>query len=185
MKLAGEQSGYFTAAQALRLGFSYQAQKFHVDRGNWVRVDRGLFRIPEWPISEDDQLVRWTLWSRGQAVVSHATALSAHGLGDVNPTRLHFSVPPDFHRKAEGLVLHLQRTPESELEDHGGYRISTPSRAIAECAADGMSQEILDGAVADALAAGRVTRRQLRATAAEFGPRAELGVERALQAAAR
>jgi hypothetical protein len=44
--LAFGQAGYFTAAQAVDLGYSYQAQKHHVDNGNWLRIDRGLFHCP-------------------------------------------------------------------------------------------------------------------------------------------
>jgi hypothetical protein len=44
-RLAAGQAGFFTAAQALGLGYSYQAQKYHVDHGNWVRVDRGIFVV--------------------------------------------------------------------------------------------------------------------------------------------
>jgi predicted transcriptional regulator of viral defense system len=185
MRLAAGQRGYFTAAQAREVGYSYQAQKFHADHGNWVRVDRGLFRIPEWPVSDDDQLVRWTLWSRDRAVVSHATALAVHGLGDVDPARVHLSVPRTFRSQAQLVVLHRQPVPEDQSEDHGGYRVSTAARAVAECAEAGLSQELIDGAVAEALAQGRVTRRWLRAIAAELGLRAELGVERALQAVPR
>ena len=45
--LASEQAGYFTAAQAKSLGYSYQAQAHHVGAGNWLRVNRGLFRLAE------------------------------------------------------------------------------------------------------------------------------------------
>lgn len=38
--VAFAQAGYFTAAQALSIGYSYQAQKYHADHGNWVRVQR-------------------------------------------------------------------------------------------------------------------------------------------------
>jgi predicted transcriptional regulator of viral defense system len=185
MRVAAGQRGYFTAAQAREVGYSYQAQKFHADHGNWVRVDRGLFRIPEWPVSDDDQLVRWALWSRGRAVVSHATALAVHGLGDVDPARVHLSVPRTFRSQAELVVLHRQPVPEDQSEDHGGYRVSTAARAVAECAEAGLSQELIDGAVVEALAQGRVTRRWLRAIAADLGLRAELGIERALQAVPR
>src|SRR5215469_4387689 len=85
LALAARQSGYFTAAQARDVGYAYAAQKFHADHGNWLRIDRGLFRLPEWPMDEHDSLVRWALWARGKAVVSHETALAAHRLGDVNP----------------------------------------------------------------------------------------------------
>jgi len=61
---AASQAGYFTAAQAIDIGYSYQAQKYHVDHGNWLRLDRGLFRIPEWPSGVNDTPVRWMLWSK-------------------------------------------------------------------------------------------------------------------------
>jgi hypothetical protein len=34
LKLAASQHGYFTAAQAREIGYSYQAQKHHADYGN-------------------------------------------------------------------------------------------------------------------------------------------------------
>lgn len=45
--LAAGQSGYFTAAQARDVGYSYQAQAHHVGVGNWMRVDRAIFRLVE------------------------------------------------------------------------------------------------------------------------------------------
>lgn len=185
MRLAAEQRGYFTAAQARDLGYSYQAQKFHADRGNWIRVDRGLFRIPDWPIADDDQLVRWSLWARGRAVVSHVTALSVHGLGVVDPARVHLSVPPGFRATATAVVLHRTTIDLGQVEDRGGYRISTVARAVAESAADGLAQELVDDAVRDALAQGRVTRRRLREAATEMGPLAVQVVQRALETAER
>jgi hypothetical protein len=74
-------------------GYSYQAQKYHADAGNWVRIDRGLYRLPEWPVRQHDHFVRRALWSHGRAVVSHESALSVHDLEDVNPTVIHLTVP--------------------------------------------------------------------------------------------
>jgi hypothetical protein len=181
-KLVAHQHGYFTAAQAVEVGYSYQAQKHHVDYGNWTRVDRALFRIPEWPADQHDNLVRWTLWSGGVAVVTHATALAVHSLGDVDPAVVHLSIPKDFRRRAAGLVLHKPLPPASHIEERDGFCISTPGRAIAESASARIEQEWLDGAVAEALATGMTTPRRLRDIAVELGPIAELGVHRALEA---
>src|SRR6266508_2070830 len=74
LAIAARQSGYFTAAQALDAGYSYPAQRYHAKRGNWLRVDRGIYRFPEWPTGPREDLVRWSLWSRGRAVVSRETA---------------------------------------------------------------------------------------------------------------
>ena len=75
------------------------AQKFHVDHGNWERVDRGIFRLPEWPPSPADSLIRWSLWARGKGVVSHDSALSAHEIGDANPAQVHLTVPTNFRAR--------------------------------------------------------------------------------------
>ncbi len=94
--IAFRQSGFFTAAQALEVGYTYQAQKYHVDAGNWTRIDRGLFRLPNWLSDPDDQYVRWALWSGDRGVVSHESALRVHGLSDVDPARFHLTVEPGF-----------------------------------------------------------------------------------------
>lgn len=80
--LVSGQAGYFSAAQALDLGYSYQAHAHHVAAGNWLRVDRGIFRLAEWVPGEHDELARWTLWSKGRAVVSHESALEVHDIGE-------------------------------------------------------------------------------------------------------
>lgn len=184
-KLVVEQHGYFTASQAREIGYSYQAQKHHVNAGNWLRVDRALFRMPDWPSDKYDHLVRWTLWSGGVAVVSHATALSVHELGDYNPAQIHLSVPSDFRRSAPTLVLHRPLPATIYVEDRSGYRITTPERALAETAAASGEQQWLDGAVAAALDQGLTTPRRLRDLAASLGPAAELGIHRALEATQR
>ena len=105
--LAATQGGYFTAAQALKIGHGYPNQKFHVDRGNWNRVDRGIFRLPEWPIAPHDDLIRWSLWALGRAVVSHVTALTVHGYGEFESSRVNLTVPPRF-AKADPAVVHIE-----------------------------------------------------------------------------
>lgn len=180
--MAARQSGYFTAAQAREVGYSYQAQKFHADRGNWQRVDRALFRFPEWPVGEFDHLVRYSLWAGPVAVVSHDSALAVHGLGDADPALVHLSVRPGFRRTRPGLVTHPAMVPAEDIEEREGFRVTKAARAIAECAADGTGQDLVDSAVQDALAEGKASARVVRDAAARLGPRAELGVERALLA---
>jgi predicted transcriptional regulator of viral defense system len=175
------QSGYFTAAQARALGYSYSAQKFHVDHGNWLKVDRGLFRLPEWPPSEQDSLVRWSLWARGKAVVSHETALSVHGLGDVDPAVVHLTVPESFRPRAPGVRLHRRELPAADVREQQGFRITTPVRTLLDVAAGNLDLDLLAGAIRDALEAGMVVRGQLVQRADAVGPEAALRIERAVQ----
>jgi predicted transcriptional regulator of viral defense system len=185
LALAARQSGYFTAAQAKQIGYSYQAQKYHVDAGNWRRIDRGLFRLPEWPVGEHDDLVRWSLWSKQRAVVSHETALAVHDLGDVNPRAIHLTVPDRFGQEPPShIILHRNGLDADDVMEFEGFRITTPLRSLFDVAASGAPQETVDKAVSDALTVGVVSRRQLLQRADEFGPAAALEIERALASAA-
>lgn len=179
-EIALRQAGYFTAAQARYAGYSPQAQKYHVDRGSWTRVDRGLFRIPGWPSREEDVYVRWRLWSGGRAVVSHESALVLHELADVNPPRLHLTMPPGFHGRDPALVIHAMTLPKEDVEERVGYEITTVERALLDVAGGQVSQEQLDTAVAEALDRGLVLARRLRSRSDTFGNLAALRIERAL-----
>ena len=179
-ELAFGQSGYFTAAQAVEIGYSYQAQKYHVDHGNWVRVDRGLFRLPGWPSRPDDSYARWVLWSGGRGVVSHDTALTVHDLSDVNPARIHLTVPAGFRAADDAVVTHYASLGDGDIESRGAWRVTTVERTLADVAGGVLSQELVDAAVADALDRGLATRRGLLRRAADGPDRAALRLERAL-----
>lgn len=183
-RIASGQRGYFTAAQALKAGYSYQAQRYHAQRGNWLVVDRGIYRFREFdvlPGGEDDHLVRWFLWSKGRAIVSHTTALSVHDLATANSSQVHLTVPSGFRQKDKAVILHRAELAQDETEERGGYRVTTPVRAIIECAAAQVDQDVVDSAVAKALERRLATRRRLTHAAQRLGARAELGIGRALQ----
>lgn len=180
-QLAGTRSGYFTAAQAREAGYSYSAQRYHVHRGNWIQVDRALFRLRDWPVGEHEDLVRWTLWSGDVAVVSHDTALALHDLGDVNPARVHLTVPSSFRKTSDAVVLHRADVPGSDREEWEGFTVSTPIRAVFEVAGGSLDLDQLARAIRDGIERGRFSARGLRERADEFGPETALSVERALR----
>lgn len=183
MARAFDQAGYFTTAQALDVGYSYQAQKYHTDHGNWVRVDRGVYRIPDWPVTPDDAYVRWSLWSGNRAVVSHESALSIHELSDLDPGRLHLTVDPSFHRRDDAVVLHVAELADDDIEQRGAWSVTTPIRTLLDVAEGDPAQEHLDRAVLDGLRLGKVSRRALLRAADSAPDRAALRVERAIAAA--
>ena len=164
---AAAQGGYFTAAQALEVGYAYSQQHYHVERGNWLRVEHGLFRLRDFPAGEREDLIRWSLWSRNQkgvpqAVVSHETALTVHELSDLMPARIHLTVPPGFRKEVPpGCVLHKGRLAPGDVEARAGYQVTTPLRTLVDVADSPLSQEHLDAAVREALERGLVRRRQL------------------------
>jgi predicted transcriptional regulator of viral defense system len=183
-RVATRQRGYFTAAQALDEGYSYQAQRFHAQRGNWIRIDRGIYRFREFldlDTDDTDSLVRWSLWSKDRGVVSHLTALAVHDLGVANLQTVDLTVPPGFRQADPAVVLHHAVLDEEDIVQREGFKVTTPLRAIAESAAISADQDVIDSAVSDLLMRGEATRRQLLYAAQRLGPRASLGVERALR----
>ncbi len=179
--VAAVQGGYFTAQQAEQAGYVYPHLTYHVNRGNFERVGRGLYRIPTIPLSEHDDLIRLTLWSRGrddvpQAVVSHQSALSLHELSDMLPGKVHLTVPRSFRRAAPpGCTLHKTDIAEYESTAWGVYRVTTPLRTLTDIAAESaVPSEQLRVAVHDALERGLVVLSRLRAAAADTDPHSRL-----------
>ena len=180
-QLAVTQGGYFTAAQAREIGYSYQAQHYHAQRGNWVRVDRGLYRLFGWPlVGPHDDFIRWTLWAGGRAVVSHQTALNVHDIGEFNPARVHLTVPRGFSKRAIGVVIHTATLDRVEIEEREGFRVTTPVRTLVDVAVAGADGDQLDRAIEEAREDGVLTPRQLRERAEDVDLKAALRIEQAL-----
>ncbi len=180
--LAAEQAGYFSAAQARDLGYSYQAQAHHVGAGNWLRVGRGLFRLAEWVPEPHDDLARWTLWSRNRGIVSHETAMAVHDIGEFESGRVHLTVPPGFTMHADALELHFAELPDSDAMQRTGYRVTTPARTIIDIASTSPDEQQLGRAIAEAQQRGMLTLRSLRSRADVLDARAALNIERAYSA---
>ena len=183
--IAIRQAGYFTARQARQVGYSYQSQKYHVDHGNWTRIGRGLFRLPDWPVADNDMYVQVRLWSRGRAVLSHESALALHDLGDVNPPMIHLTVPPGFRSRDPAVVLHRAVLSAGDVEDRADIPVTTVERTLLDVAAGDLNQEQLDTAVSEALEHGLISPRRIRARSDDHGDRAALRIERALGAVHR
>lgn len=177
--LAAEQAGHFSAAQARELGYSYQAQAHHVAAGNWLRIDRGLFRLAEWLPDVHDDLARWSLWSKGRGVVSHESALSVHGIGEFESPRVHLTVPAAFSKRDDAVALHVAALDSEDVTERTGFRVTTPVRSIVDVAALSPDEEQLGRAIDDALRSGLLTLRTLRARAEALDARAALHIERA------
>jgi len=184
--VAMRQGGYFTAAQAREVGYSHQAQRYHAEHGNWLRVDRALYRLPDWPERAEDVYVRWRLWSRDLGVVSHQSALSLHRLGDSNPVLVHLTVPRGFRASDPAVALHRGVLAPADVEEREpGFRLTTPERSLLDASAVELTQDQLDSAVADAVGEGLVMPRRLRERSDEFGELAALRIERALSGLGR
>ncbi|MBI3566023.1 MAG: hypothetical protein HY079_12560 [Elusimicrobia bacterium] len=168
--IAAEQDGYFTAKQARASGYKAGAQSYHVSVGNWSRERRGIYRLKNYPAASRPDLILWSLWSANragepQSVYSHATALSIHELSDLNPAKLHMTVPPGFRRSGplpKVLVLHKARMHPDDIERMHGFRVTRPLRTICDLVAAGATEEDhLRQAVREAIRRGLVSIGQI------------------------
>lgn len=169
-EIAEGQQGYFTAKQAAEAGYLLGSQAHHVKAGNWVRVERGVYRMARFPQSAEEQLVIYSLWTRNRAgepqgVYSHQTALSIHELSDVNPAKLHMTVPSAFRRSAKVpkiLALHRASLNEKDVAQRQGFAVTRPLRAIADLvAAETVSRDIVEQALIEGRQRGLLSVREV------------------------
>ena len=168
--LARGQGSYFTAKQAAEIGYSYPHLVYHVSAGNFEHVGHGVYRLPEIPPTENDDIVRLSFWSRDrndrpQAVASHQTALVLHGLSDVLPSKTHLTVPLTFRKTpTKGVVIHRAKLESHDVDEREGFSVTTPLRTLLDVAADEtVPEEHLQRAVVESLERGLVRRAKLDA----------------------
>lgn len=166
--LATSQAGYFTAARAIGIGYTYQSQKCHVDLGNWLRVDRGIFRIRERPVNSNDGFTRWVLWSKHRGVISHDSAAEIHQIGLFNPARVHLAVPTDFRMSSPRSNLHYRNLPKHAITTIDGAPTTTVLQTVVDIIEYHIDEEQIDAVGYDALDSGRISRTQITAKLEEL-----------------
>lgn len=170
-EFAEQQQGYFTAKQAKAAGFAENTHPYHVTAGNWIREYRGIYRLALFPAADRPDLVLWSLWSRNrneevEGVYSHHTALSLYDLSDLNPAKLHMTVPTHFRRNGDIpgiLVLHYADLPDSDVQTAQGFKFTRPLRTILDLIEAGtVEQRFIRQALRQAVDRGLITRQQTR-----------------------
>lgn len=172
--IASLQQGFFTSKQARNAGYVYSAHSYHVYKGNWVREHWGIYRLARYATADRPDLVLWSLWSRDrkkdvpQGVYSHQTALTLYELSDVMPSKLHMTVPPNFHRGdkiPDVLVLHKAKLHPSDIDVRAGYRVTKPLRTLTDLIQGGSaSEDHLTQAVTEALHQGLLSRQEIKSS---------------------
>src|SRR3989338_6312623 len=171
--IAEEQGGYFTPKQAATAGFSRKNHSYHVQMGNWIRERRGIYRLAKFPPAERPDLMFWWLWSRNrndepQGVYSHETALSIYDLSDINPARLHMTVPRSFRRRGTPSklpVLHRAAVHKDDIWKRFGVKVTRPLKTIVDLLTTRTVQlDHMQQAVKQAFQRGLITCTELART---------------------
>jgi len=170
MKKALEQGGFFTADQAIKLGFSQKNHHYYVKRGQWEKVIRGIYRFI--PIeSELSEYWLWYLWSidrskKPQAIFSHETALLMYGLSDLNPEKIHITVPKKFRKGTDIpkiLFLHKSDFDITETKTIDGLRVTTVLKTLIDIIDEQrVSDEFIEQATKEALAKGLLSKADIK-----------------------
>jgi predicted transcriptional regulator of viral defense system len=165
-ELAADQHGYLTTAQALELGISRDTLRKMAKRGALERVSWGVYRVPTFPLSPLGQYMEACLWPAGPVgVISHQSALAIRDLSDVNPAKVHVTLPESFRvrRKIPGyLLIHHADLSEEEIGSHEGIPATTVRRTVEDCFRAHLGPALLRQAIEDGERLGYLRSEEAR-----------------------
>jgi len=172
-EVAADQHGLFTLDDARAAGYAENTIAQMARRGRLERVSQGVYRIPFLPAGRLGAYMEAALWPVGaRGVLSHATALDLWDVSDINPPKIHITVPR-AHRPQRAVpdayVIHREDLTPGEFDAIEGVPVVTLARAIHECADDGVALDLLEQAVRTGAARGLLDRRQTEELRRELG----------------
>jgi predicted transcriptional regulator of viral defense system len=148
---AFDQYGFVTSSDARSLGID---QKRLVDmerRGALERVARGLYRFKIVPRTGREHLMEAALWPRRtRGVLSHDTALELHDLCDINPTKIHITVPRAYRINREvpaTYAIHHSDLANADRTLVEGITAVTPARSIEDAIDTHVDPKLIDQAI--------------------------------------
>lgn len=168
-KLAATQVGYFTGAQAASAGFSPQLLQYYIQKSLVERRHRGVFHLTRYPREREDLMVMW-LWSKGQGVFSHETALCLHGLVDKELRHpLTLTLPEEWRRRRvrlpEPVHLFYGEVDTADRVREGPFLVTSPLRTLVDCLLarleDRMDREVVERAMRLAVRRKLVSRKDV------------------------
>lgn len=175
--LAGDQYGFVTTRDAECLNIDPHRLLELARRGQLERAATGVYRLPLIPPTPLDPYMLATLWPRGvRAVISHDSALDLSGLSDVNPSKIHITVPAGHRPRREvpsQYELHHEDLRPEEITSHEGIPIVTAAKAIQQAHEARLGPGLIRQAMADARRRGLLTRKQFAELERELSVRAE------------
>lgn len=165
LDVANAQNGFVTAEDAKALGINPLRLQDLTRRGTAEKVAHGLYRLTAIPATPLDAYMEATLWPhRTRGVLSHETALDLHELCDINPARIHFTVPKAFRPRRETpklYVVHRRDLAEGEKTLYEGVPIVTPSRAILDGIEGRLGERLIGQAIDNAERRGLLRPEEL------------------------
>lgn len=163
-EVATEQYGYVTTDDARDLEVDPHRLVVLASRGDLDRVAHGLYRFGAIPSTMRDQLMEATLWPRRLGTISHDTALDLWDLCDINPAKVHVSVPKAAKlRRAVPAAyrVHVRDLDPNDVTHHEGIPVVTVLRAILDGIETDVGPHLIQQAIDSARARGLLSRSDL------------------------
>jgi len=176
--LAEQNDGLVTASQARAIGIVDSVLARLTQRGKLERAARGVYRIPYYPgdrLSQYREAVSWVRASHGpeNVALSHETALAVYGISDVNPSRVHITVPKTARlrrQKPKWIVVHRGELSPTDVAVQEGLPVTAVARSVLdvlkETGRPGLARQAIKDArkegYIDAVEAKRLARQLAR-----------------------
>lgn len=156
-----DQHGFVTLSDARRLGISRDAVTMLARRGKLEQVATAVYRFPRFQSGPAAPYMLAVLWTgEPRACLSHDTALAAYDVSDVNPERVHLTVPPGRRiRRSRGdlYTVHHENLADDEIGWWEEVPTVTLATAIRQCIDGGVPTYLLGQALDRAAEAGRIS----------------------------
>jgi hypothetical protein len=160
--LAEDQWGLVTRQQAEGAGLAWTTLARLASNGSALeRVAHGVYRLRGSPPPDHLELrATWMqlapdtpVWERTpeQGVVSHRSAASVYGLGDLTADRNEFILPRRRQSRRSDVKFHRGSLDRGEWVNLGGLLVTRPARIAADLLADGEEPDAVAPMVAQAL----------------------------------
>jgi predicted transcriptional regulator of viral defense system len=172
-ELAADQYGLFTLADARGVGYADNSVAQMARRGRIERVSQGVYRIAFLPAGALGSYMQAALWPVSvKGVLSHETALDLWDVSDVNPSKVHITVPR-AHRTQRRIpgsyAIHREDLNPADLTTIEGIPVTTLALALRQCAKDHLGRDLLEQAARHGRARGLLSADQHRALVRELG----------------
>jgi predicted transcriptional regulator of viral defense system len=172
IEFASDQNGFITFDDMRRLGEDPTLLRNWLRRKKIERFGHGIYRFIQIPADPLDRFMLATLWPSGRGVLSHDTALELHELCDINPDKIHLTVPLGYRPRRQGgehYFIHYESLQDPDVTWHEGIRIVTPLVAIRQAFDTSVPVHLLRQAIDTSRRTGRVSRRALDVLSRRLG----------------
>ncbi len=167
-EIAEANGGLLTSKQARDQGIQDSVLVRLAQRGRLVRTARGVYRIAHYPqnrLAQYREAVLWAQASHGpeRVALSHETALLVLGLSDINPAKVHLTVPKRARLRREKpswIAIHRADLALHDLTEHEGVPVTTVERSITDVLTSTHRIDLARQAIVDARREGFLDKQQ-------------------------